>query len=171
MHHAPDLAPTSPSRQCHGSGIQHILSYGTLCRGEQCNIRQALSFNSPTHFEPSSRELSSNLRLASNVRQALSFTSRLEQHPPGPRQSVQARRRRARPPPRRKPALAGARGPVWMGWTARQGLTLVHFSAQLERFVWDRGACRGCSGGVEELSEGCGGYLRCILRHKRLMLS
>jgi hypothetical protein len=25
-----------------------------------------------------------------------------------------------------------------------QGLTLVHFSAQLERFVWDRGARRDC---------------------------
>ena len=31
---------------------------------------------------------------------------------------------------------------------SRQGLTLVHFSAQLKRILWDRGACRGCSGGV-----------------------
>jgi hypothetical protein len=30
-----------------------------------------------------------------------------------------------------------------------QGLTLVHFSAQRERFEWDRGAFRGCSGGVK----------------------
>ena len=26
----------------------------------------------------------------------------------------------------------------------RQGLTLVHFSAQLKRILWDRGASRGC---------------------------
>ena len=25
-----------------------------------------------------------------------------------------------------------------------QGITLVHFSAQLKRILWDRGACRGC---------------------------
>jgi hypothetical protein len=34
-----------------------------------------------------------------------------------------------------------------------QGLTLVYFSAQLERFVWDRscayGLCSPCSGGVK----------------------
>jgi hypothetical protein len=29
-----------------------------------------------------------------------------------------------------------------------QGLTLVHFSAQLKRILRDRGAIRGCSGGV-----------------------
>ena len=31
--------------------------------------------------------------------------------------------------------------PPWLAnfWTLGQGLTLVHFSAQLERFVWDRG--------------------------------
>jgi hypothetical protein len=30
--------------------------------------------------------------------------------------------------------------------TAAQGLTLVHFSAQLERFLWDRGCAWGlCS--------------------------
>jgi hypothetical protein len=29
-----------------------------------------------------------------------------------------------------------------------QGLTLVHFSAQLKRILWDRGAFRGCLGGV-----------------------
>jgi len=34
---------------------------------------------------------------------------------------------------------AGARG---------QGLTLVLFAAQLKRFLWDRGAFRGCLGGV-----------------------
>ena len=29
-----------------------------------------------------------------------------------------------------------------------QGLTLFYFSAQLGRFLWDRGAFRGCFGGV-----------------------
>jgi len=35
---------------------------------------------------------------------------------------------------------------------SNQGLTLVHFSAQRERFLWDRGCIeglsRGCLGGV-----------------------
>jgi hypothetical protein len=30
----------------------------------------------------------------------------------------------------------------------RQGLTLVHFSAQLKRILWDRGAHKDCRGGV-----------------------
>jgi hypothetical protein len=39
-----------------------------------------------------------------------------------------------------------------------QGLTLVHFSAQRERFLWDRGACRGCILGVfKRCQEGLGG--------------
>ena len=29
-----------------------------------------------------------------------------------------------------------------------QGLTLVQLSAQLKRIMWDRGAIRGCLGGV-----------------------
>jgi len=29
-----------------------------------------------------------------------------------------------------------------------QGLTLVHFSAQLKRFVWDSGCIRGYVGGI-----------------------
>ena len=29
-----------------------------------------------------------------------------------------------------------------------QGLTLLHFSAHLKRILWDRGAIRGCLGGV-----------------------
>jgi hypothetical protein len=37
---------------------------------------------------------------------------------------------------------------------AQQGLTLLHFSAQRERFLWDRGCIhgmlRGCLGGVKE---------------------
>jgi len=39
----------------------------------------------------------------------------------------------------------------WCGASAgarRQGLTLVHFSAQLERLLCDRGAVRGCCGGI-----------------------
>jgi hypothetical protein len=30
----------------------------------------------------------------------------------------------------------------------RQGLTLVHVSAQLKRILWNRDACRGCLDGV-----------------------
>ena len=37
-----------------------------------------------------------------------------------------------------------------------QGFTLVHFSAQLERFVWDRGCAQGfcspCQGGLRVVS-------------------
>jgi hypothetical protein len=43
---------------------------------------------------------------------------------------------------------------------AIQGLTLVHFSAQLKRWLWDRGCMqgmfRGCSGGIR----GCYGVCR-----------
>jgi len=39
-----------------------------------------------------------------------------------------------------------------MGW--RQGLTLVHFLAQLKRILSDRGALRECLGGVQEVSGG-----------------
>ena len=39
-----------------------------------------------------------------------------------------------RPPPPPQPAAAAA---SWL-WTPWQGLTLVHFSAQLECLVWDR---------------------------------
>jgi len=57
----------------------------------------------------------------------------------------------------------------------RQGLTLVHFSAQHKRFLWDRRCihrsfeglfvvCQGVSGGIQ----GCSG---CILCQKRLRLS
>ena len=58
-----------------------------------------------------------------------------------------------------------------------QGLTLVHFSAQLKRILWDRGALRGCSGGGQEVFRICQGVLRsirgclgCILCQKRLRL-
>ena len=40
----------------------------------------------------------------------------------------------------------------------RQGLTLVHFSAQRKRILWDRGAIRGCLGGFQELSGGVKEY-------------
>ena len=44
---------------------------------------------------------------------------------------------------------------------AGQGLTLVHFSAQLKRFLWDRGCIegllRGCFAGVQVESGGVGG--------------
>ena len=49
---------------------------------------------------------------------------------------------------------------------ARQGLTLLHFSAQLERFVWNRGVrmgwCSSCEGGVWGLW-GCLGCVGCLL--------
>jgi hypothetical protein len=45
----------------------------------------------------------------------------------------------------------------------RQGLTLVHFSACLDRFVWDKGCaqvfCRPCQGG----GGGCLGCVGCFL--------
>ena len=42
--------------------------------------------------------------------------------------------------------------------TIKQGLTLIHFSAQLKRILWNEGAFRGCSGGVWELSGGIKEY-------------
>jgi hypothetical protein len=52
-----------------------------------------------------------------------------------------------------------------------QGLTLVHFSAQLERFLWDRGCAYGlccpCSGGVR----GCLGCVEYFVCQTRLKLS
>jgi len=43
-------------------------------------------------------------------------------------------------------------------YACAQGLTLVHFSAQLKRILWDRGATRGCLGGVWEVSWGIKEY-------------
>jgi len=55
--------------------------------------------------------------------------------------------------------------------TDAKGLTLVHFSAQRKRFLWDSvcmwGFFRGCSRGSWRLT----GRLRCILCQKRLGLS
>jgi len=53
----------------------------------------------------------------------------------------------------------------------KQGLTLVHFSAQLERFLWDRGARRGCVARVKGVLRGCLLYVRCFCVSKRLKLS
>jgi len=52
-----------------------------------------------------------------------------------------------------------------------QGLTLVHFSAQREHFLWDRGLFRGGLGGVLRGAEQIRGYLGCILCQKRFRLS
>jgi len=38
-----------------------------------------------------------------------------------------------------------------------QGLTLVHFPAQRKHFLWDGGAFRGCSWGIQEMLGGVGG--------------
>jgi len=55
-----------------------------------------------------------------------------------------------------------------------QGLTLVRFSAQLKRFVWDRGCIkglfRGCLRGIRGI-RGIRGCLGCILCQIRLRLS
>jgi len=40
-----------------------------------------------------------------------------------------------------------------------QGLTLVHISAQLERFVWDRGCAQGLCSPYEGGVRGCLGYV------------
>ena len=52
-----------------------------------------------------------------------------------------------------------------------QGLTLVHFSAHRERFLWDRGCIWGCLGAVQEVRGGIRGCLDRILCQKRLRLS
>jgi hypothetical protein len=52
-----------------------------------------------------------------------------------------------------------------------QGLKLVHFPAQLTRFLWDRGCCRGYLGGVKEVLAGIMGCLGCTLCRKRHRLS
>jgi len=41
---------------------------------------------------------------------------------------------------------AGRRWRQEAGMGRRQGLTLVHFSAQQKRFLWDRGCVTGCFG-------------------------
>jgi len=53
----------------------------------------------------------------------------------------------------------------------RQGLTLVHFSAQHKRILWDRGEFRDYLRGVSQVLAGGRGSLGCILCRKRLRLS
>jgi hypothetical protein len=56
-----------------------------------------------------------------------------------------------------------------------QGLTLVHFSAQRKRFLWNRGCVwllfRGCLGAVEGGLGSMKGCLEYALCQKRLRLS
>jgi hypothetical protein len=51
------------------------------------------------------------------------------------------------------------------------GLTLVHFSAQRKRCLWDRGCIEVLYKGCEGLSGGMSEYMGCILCQKRLRLS
>jgi len=59
--------------------------------------------------------------------------------------------------------------------TDNQGLTLVLFSAQRKRLLWNWGCIwglfTGCLGGVCEVLGGVGGCQGCILSQKRLRLS
>ena len=73
---------------------------------------------------------------------------------------------------------AGARVGRHGGLRVRQGLTLLHISAQRKRFLGDRGCNQGlfkrCLGGVrgyQGVSGGISVYLWCILCQKRLRLS
>jgi hypothetical protein len=56
-----------------------------------------------------------------------------------------------------------------------QGLTLVHFPAQLKHFLWDRGCIEevfmGCLAGVQEVSRGITEDAEHFLCRKRLKLS
>ena len=59
-----------------------------------------------------------------------------------------------------------------------QGLTLVHFSVQRKRFVWDRGCIEGLFTGhfagvrrCRGVLTGCWGFKRCISCQIRLRLS
>jgi hypothetical protein len=56
-------------------------------------------------------------------------------------------------------------------YPSSQGLTLVHFSSQLERFLWDRGCAQGscspCLGGVKGLFGVCRVYCVCQTRLKQ----
>jgi len=65
------------------------------------------------------------------------------------------------------------------GWSAgrarsrggRQGLTLVHFSAQRKRCLWDRGCILGLFREYTGGAMGIRGCLRCVLFQLRLRLS
>ena len=55
------------------------------------------------------------------------------------------------------PCSVGASLVLWVVGLAA-GVTLVHFSDQLKRILWDRGAIRGCLGGVYEVARGIKEY-------------
>ena len=69
------------------------------------------------------------------------------------------------------PFAVAARAVAACADAVRQGLTLVHFSAPCQRFLWYReciqGLCKGCLG----VGQGYQGVFRCILCQKRLRLS
>jgi hypothetical protein len=73
------------------------------------------------------------------------FNERGERYPSVPTRG--SSRRRAYRMRRKTTTTSGVRG-------GEQGLTLVHFSAQLKRIMWDGGAFRDCFGGVQEVSGG-----------------
>ena len=60
--------------------------------------------------------------------------------------------------PARSPSPYTSDGSVRIWLATNQGLTLVHFSAQLKRMLWDRCAIRGCLGGVYDVSGGIQEY-------------
>jgi len=75
-----------------------------------------------------------------------------------------------KPLPVSSSALAArTRRTAWLA--SEQGITLVHFSAQLKRCVWDRGCIQGLFRGCLGVSGGIGEYVGCILCQKRLRLS
>jgi len=87
---------------------------------------------------------------------------------PRPRRHIPTRRIARRVARRRRRAtklspVARRRRRLWSAartWRrrGRQGLTLVHFSAQLKRVLSDRDAFRDCLGGVQEVSRGINEY-------------
>ena len=52
------------------------------------------------------------------------------------------------PARRKEPAGSAANTLRTCSLTSTQGLALVHFSTQVERILWDRGAFKGCLGGA-----------------------
>ena len=83
--------------------------------------------------------------------------------PPAPRGEAAARK--PEPPAATRPPdsliLVGAFTRKSTG-AGDQGLTLVHFSAQLESFVCGRGARRGCVARAKRVLEWCVGCVRCV---------
>ena len=56
-------------------------------------------------------------------------------------------------------------------FACRQGLTLVHFSAQLQRFFWDRGCASGLCSPFKGVLEGVQVVYDAFECHTRLKLS